>query len=263
MTFSTRNYWVDRYAEQGDSYVATGGSAEKSDEQFVSLLPCLEALVPTAGRILDFGCGPGRFRSFLASRGEYVGVDLIPGLGTEELGETLPTGFDCTVAVMVLQHIVEEDEYKHWVEQLFASMKPGGVLVVVDHDPMEDPDPHMLPRGYLSILDDPACEGFHHSHAYEGHWIGTFDKRPWQGEAGVNPVFRKVGDSVGLHEDSVMPNVMVMNTELLAKHDPQWMTRDRDTVDIHLSNGHWVYEIAGWRDRQAEVVCEIKYREEE
>ena len=262
MLFSTRDYWVNRYAEQGDSYVATEGSAAVSDDQFVSLLPCLEALVPTGGRILDFGCGPGRFRSFLESRGEYVGVDLIPGLGTEELGEQLPTGFDCTVAVMVLQHIVDEDEYNHWIRQLFASLKPGGVLVVVDHDPMEDPDAHILPRGYLSILNDPTCEGFHHTHVYQDHWVGTFEKRPWKGEVGNPPVFQQLLGGVVLHEDSAMPNVMAVSKEILAQHDPQWMVRDGDTVDIKLANGHWVYDIVGWRDRQAEAVCQIKYRDE-
>jgi len=239
----------------------------ESDRLFAVFANCLEELVPEGGRILEVGFGRGhsRYESFLRVRGHYGSLDVsVVDDSIEHPSPWAPRGYDQAVAVTMLQRIVDDEHYRAWVSHLFATLKPGGALVVVDHEPVEDPGPDTLPRGYLPILNDPACEGFRHTHVYEGHWVGTFEKRPWVGEVGEAPVIERAGDEAILAEGSAMPDVLVISSELLglAGDSRLRMTRDVDTVEIRLANGRWVYAIVGWRRRQSEAVCEIRYREE-
>ena len=174
MTYDPERYWPERYRRQGPTYVAAGGRPESFDAQLRGLAPILRGAV-TGHRVLDFGCGPGRFRPVLEEGGrEYVGVDLIPGLGTVELGESLPRGFDCAVAVMVLQHIVDPVAYAHWARELHACLNPGGRLVVVDHKPIANPDSHMAPRGMIGLQAAARWSAAGRLGEHDGHWIGWF-----------------------------------------------------------------------------------------
>lgn len=96
--------------------------------------------------ILDLGCGYGSFLYFLRQAGyqKAVGIDISPeqvqlahGLGlTEaqvaEAGDYLrahPAGFDCIVALDVLEHLAK-DEVLSLLEEIRAALRPGGRLVV-------------------------------------------------------------------------------------------------------------------------------------
>jgi SAM-dependent methyltransferase len=173
-----RQYWIDRYQRQGKYYVARAGRRDSYAEQHQALAPVLRDLV-TGKRVLDFGCGPQRFRDVLEEQGrEYVGVDLIPGLGTEELEDELPRGFDCAVAILVLQHIVDPAVYAHWGRQLFESLNPGGRLVVVDHDVQPGMAAHMAPRGIRGLTQLAPWHRAEVCGEYDGHWIGMLERAP-------------------------------------------------------------------------------------
>lgn len=175
-TYHAETYWPERYRRQGETYVARGGRRESFDAQMEALVPYLDHL-PTEGRVLDFGCGPGRFRPHLEARGlEYEGVDIIPGLGTMDVEDVEPASFEAAVAIFVLQHIVDMPEYREVVDLLHGSLRAGGTLLVVDHEwmPEEQRPAHMRPIGFGAICDHWLWYDAAEVGEYNGHWIGVF-----------------------------------------------------------------------------------------
>ena len=170
----SRRYWEERRKAQGLTYVARRGQRESYDEQKEAIEPILRTLVPS-GRVLDFGCGPGRFRDVLEEKGEYTGVDLISGLGTTPLESDWGGPFNSAVAVMALQHIVGANDYRHWVRSIYDSLMPRGLFIVVDHEWMLS-DPHMEPRGPQGVMKwAPFSQRVDNGH-YDGHWVSVFVK---------------------------------------------------------------------------------------
>lgn len=178
--YTPHTYWPQRYRRQGRHYVGRGGRAAVAQEQLQAVAPLLREMVKGTS-VLDFGCGPQRFRPVLEEGGRsYEGVDLIPGLGTMPLDEGLPVGrFDTAVAVWVLQHIVDEAQYRYWVGQLYATLAPGGRLVVVDAMPGGNGDPrnpHMGPRGMETLLGAAPWEDGEMLTIYDHAWVGWVEK---------------------------------------------------------------------------------------
>lgn len=158
--------------------MAKAGRQESHDAQLEALVPYLDHL-PSEGRVLDYGCGPGRFREPLETRGlEYEGVDLIPWLGTMEVGGIEARSFDCAIAIFVLQHIVDPADYADAVDTVWGALKPGGKLLVVDHVARSDVDwaDHMKPRGPDAIWKTRSWSAYDTVGEYDGHWIGLFTK---------------------------------------------------------------------------------------
>jgi len=180
-----RKYWTNRYQRQGKTYVARAGAVGSYAAQRAALAPPLRTLLGLGGkRMLDFGCGPGRFRQIMEEGGrEYVGVDLIPGLGTQALTDHLPRGFDCGVAIMVLQHIVDPEIYAHWVRELFACLNLGGRLIVVDHKVQAGMEAHMAPRGIEGLKALAPWSRTEIVGEYDGHWIGYLVRGPAMGDS--------------------------------------------------------------------------------
>lgn len=171
MTYDPERYWPERYQRQGPTYVARGGRKRDYALEQSAIAPFLRRVV-VGPRVLDFGCGVGRFRDVLGEGREYTGVDLIPGLGTQPLVRELPRGFDTAVAIMVLQHITDELVYRHWANELFECLNPGGRLVVVDHNTIEKPGAHMRPRGRRFLISTAPWRSITTSTPYDGHWCG-------------------------------------------------------------------------------------------
>ena len=112
----------------------------------------LDALGDVAGRrVLDIGCGEGRFCRLLANLGAGVtGVDLTEGLVEKALqlashGETYMVGnaedladiddesFDIAVSYIVL---VDLDDYRASITAAWRVLKPGGRFIVCNIHPM-------------------------------------------------------------------------------------------------------------------------------
>ena len=100
-------------------------------------------LEPLAGRrVLDLGCGKGRFASQLKAAGAVVvGMDLSAMMLAGAVGTVdrvrasarrLPFAagaFDAVIAVEVFEHLAAIDEV---LAEVAAVLKPGGVLAVID-----------------------------------------------------------------------------------------------------------------------------------
>ena len=102
-------------------------------------------------RALDVGCGPGETDSFLVGElGAIDGVDISEGVleaarrrnpdVAYELydGEHLPYEdgeFDLVFTICVIHH-VPPDRWESFFAELARVVRPGGVLAVVEHNPL-------------------------------------------------------------------------------------------------------------------------------
>jgi SAM-dependent methyltransferase len=124
-------------------------------EQRLALDPWLK--VSGGVRILDVGCGVGRWSRMLAARGaEVVGVDLSPtmilqarqraaaegvadrcrfqvqDLSNLEVGEK----FDLVLGVTVLQHILDASALRAALMAMTAHLAPGGRMILLEAAPI-------------------------------------------------------------------------------------------------------------------------------
>jgi 2-polyprenyl-3-methyl-5-hydroxy-6-metoxy-1,4-benzoquinol methylase len=162
--YSPPLYWEDRarrFAAERDGLAAVCayGMPEFYNraidwEQRVALAPWLR--VSPGTRVLDVGCGVGRWSRLLAARGaRVVGVDLSPtmiaqardravaervaercrfevcDLAQLDLGER----FDLVLGVTVLQHILDPDAFRAALSAMAKHLAPGGRMVLLEAAP--------------------------------------------------------------------------------------------------------------------------------
>ena len=165
--YQPRLYWEDRaqrFSQEGDGLAAvcaygmpTFYNRAIDLEQKLALRPWLKVAAGT--RVLDVGCGVGRWSRLLAARGATVtGVDLSPtmidqarqraaaeGVGhrcdfrVQDLaGLDLGEQFDLVLGVTVLQHILDPEALRAAVSSLTAHLVPGGRIVLLEAAPAAD-----------------------------------------------------------------------------------------------------------------------------
>lgn len=158
------HYWEDRarrFAAQGSGLAAvcSYGMPEYYNRmihycQHLALRPWLD--IEPGTRVLDVGCGVGRWSSLLAARGGLVtGMDLSPTMIAEarrragamgvanrcrflvqdlarlDAGET----FDLVLGVTVLQHILDPRALYASVQRMADHLAPGGRMVLLEAAP--------------------------------------------------------------------------------------------------------------------------------
>ncbi|HTY48107.1 MAG TPA: class I SAM-dependent methyltransferase [Steroidobacteraceae bacterium] len=122
--------------------------------QRLALAPWLRVRPGT--RVLDVGCGIGRWSRRLAARGAWVtGIDLSPTMIAEArrraaaqgvgrrcryLAQDLAAldaggGFDLVLGVTVLQHILDPGALRAALARLASQLKAGGTLVLLEAAP--------------------------------------------------------------------------------------------------------------------------------
>lgn len=153
--FEPFSYWEDRAARMGSAAVGDvswkGDDWDKETEHDrQNVLPLLAERLPTpTDRILDFGCGVGRYTSHLAelAREGAVGVDATPSLlAIAEDEKTSPKAtfvqargslpfpdghFSAIWVAYVLIHVIG-DEKARTAKELLRVLKPGGVLFLLE-----------------------------------------------------------------------------------------------------------------------------------
>jgi SAM-dependent methyltransferase len=104
-----------------------------------------QLLVPSGGRVLDYGCADRPYRQLLPADAEYVPADL-PG-NPQALVEVQPDGtvpvpgdsFDAVLSTQVLEHVQDPETY---LAECFRVLRPGGRMLLSTHGIMVwHPDP--------------------------------------------------------------------------------------------------------------------------
>jgi ubiquinone/menaquinone biosynthesis C-methylase UbiE len=162
--YSPSLYWEDRArrfaAERaGLAAVCSYGMPEFYNraihwEQRLALAPWLK--VGSGIRVLDVGCGVGRWSRLLAARGAAVtGVDLSPTMIAEarrradaervaqrcrfQVGDlsNLDVGerFDLVLGVTVLQHILDPAQFRAAFRAMARHLAPGGRMILLEAAP--------------------------------------------------------------------------------------------------------------------------------
>ncbi|SRR5581483_6767400 len=162
--YSPGTYWEDRarrFAGEGRGLAAvcSYGMPEFYNraihlEQRLALEPWLK--VSRGIRVLDVGCGVGRWSRLLAARGAVVtGVDLSPTMIEQAQQRAVADGvsahcrfrvqdvssldvgeqFDLILGVTVLQHILDSDALRAAVEAVTSHLAAGGRLILLEAAP--------------------------------------------------------------------------------------------------------------------------------
>jgi 2-polyprenyl-3-methyl-5-hydroxy-6-metoxy-1,4-benzoquinol methylase len=122
--------------------------------QRLALAPWLR--VDAGTRVLDVGCGVGRWSELLASQGAQVtGIDLSPTMIAEAKRRAQASGttdrcrflvqdlahldaverFDLVIGVTVLQHILDPEALQSAVQRMSRHLAPGGRMVLLEAAP--------------------------------------------------------------------------------------------------------------------------------
>lgn len=163
-TYLPQRYWEDRarrFAAQGSGLAAvcSYGMPEFYNRmihwsQYLALRRWLKIAPGT--RVLDVGCGVGRWSSLLAARGGIVtGMDLSPTMIDEARRRAVTRGvlehcrfvvqdlaqldagekFDLILGVTVLQHILDPEALRSAVQRMSDHLAPGGRMVLLEAAP--------------------------------------------------------------------------------------------------------------------------------
>jgi SAM-dependent methyltransferase len=157
-------YWEDRaqrFAGERDGLAAVCayGMPEFYNraidwEQRLALDPWIK--VPPGSRVLDVGCGVGRWSRLLAARGaQVIGVDLSPTMIDQARSRAVDDGvaercrfavadlacldlgerFDLVLGVTVLQHILDPAAFRAALCAMAAHLAPGGRMILLEAAP--------------------------------------------------------------------------------------------------------------------------------
>lgn len=171
MSYDPRIYWKERAKREGQAYVAYKNRKQAFSQQLDVFSAEMEHFLPRGGKVLDFGCGVGRFAPFVSKHADwYEGVDITKealnyapplknGNFTYLNQDKLPfpaEHFDGVLAITVLQHIVDTEAFALWTSELNRVVKEGGYFFIID---TPEP-PKKVKRGFHMMWRTPEDIAF-------------------------------------------------------------------------------------------------------
>ncbi len=166
------------------------------------LLAIVERLSPLSGRrLLDLGCGKGRFARCLSERGaRVIGLDVSAGMLAEADGldrvrasaRRLPFGaasFDGALAVEVFEHLAPK-ALDQVCREVLRVLRPGGTFVVIDKNAWSwNARRPWLPSLAVKWIDERrGLWMYSHRDAVRERWF-----RPWELKRRLGRWFPEVG----------------------------------------------------------------------
>lgn len=154
--------------------------------------------LPPPARILDFGCGSGRFALFLARKWPHCAVSgyepdpaalaaakerqAAAGFTNLAFTPALPAGpFDLVLLLDVIAHIADPEQLGR---QVAAVLRPGGVLIL--HTPCGAARAHFARHRNFDAEQADRTRPFW-SETELGNWLARHGFSAWQGQ----PTFRR------------------------------------------------------------------------
>jgi len=162
-----QDYWEERYQTAGEWATVCTRDADASDYfrrayyEYNEVAPLIATWSPR--RVLDYGCGTGRFVPFLMAHAtNYLGLDLSPTAiriakrrfadqrirfrPSKELRRITPHSIDLIWTFTVLQHITEASRVEGIFRQFARVMAKGARIVITELTTGESDEPHMAIR---------------------------------------------------------------------------------------------------------------------
>ncbi len=139
---SSRNYWLDRYNQEGDSGSGSYGELAKFKADFINEFVKSNDIAS----VLEFGCGDGN-QLTLAEYPEYTGVDISPEairrckeifskdssksflLDNEYSGQKA----DLVLSLDVLYHLVEDQVFSDYMQKCFRAANHFVIIYSSNH----------------------------------------------------------------------------------------------------------------------------------
>jgi SAM-dependent methyltransferase len=177
LTPTDHEYWEERTRLYG---ARAAGYSDVAMDAYEDRLrrAAIERLLGRGGgrRLLDAGCGSGRWSIRLAETGWVVtGADISHGLlalapsapnvtyvqGAIQNLDLPTASFDAVLSVTVLQHVTEERDFEAAVDNLMRMLRPAGTVAVLEYAPL---------RVFGSM------PGYMHARS-RGQWLRAFTSR--------------------------------------------------------------------------------------
>lgn len=175
---SDQAYWDDRARRWGPLAAGYRNAAMYQYEERLRWHAFMRRCRPQAGqRVLDLGCGPGRWSARLAELGCAVtAADISPEMlalaptrdginyvqGAAQDLELPDESFDLIVSVTVLQHITRADDFERALDNVARMLARSGRLAMIEFAPRRrggSGAAHLVPRTRAEWLEAFRARG--------------------------------------------------------------------------------------------------------
>lgn len=167
---SSDTYWKSRYKKGGNSGAGSYGQLAEFKSEVINKF-IQENGIKSA---VEFGCGDGNQCSFFKLN-HYVGVDIAESVILSnrskfekdpskefylyiDFFKKYPEGFDMTMSLDVIYHLVEDDVYSHYMTNLFSNARKYVVIYSSNFDSGQTS--HVRHRKFTSWIEEN-----------EGNWV--------------------------------------------------------------------------------------------
>lgn len=160
------NYWEHRYSSGGSSGAGSRGRLAKYKARFINRY--------AIGSVFDLGCGDGFVASLLNA--DYIGTDpssaaveMARKAGLNVVDFSADVEADTVLSIDVLQHLVDEDEYRSYMARLFASARKK-VIIYAPCSEQQPPRcaPHVRFRDFRAEVPWPLAYHEANPYAFKG-----------------------------------------------------------------------------------------------